>query len=225
MEVSGGGGGIVSQPRVRTAALAAGALGSPLGGRPSSPLNPAAGAGGVGAAMACGDGISPEGPLAINKRHAYRAVLAPLKVPEMYGAVTALAPSGRSCVPAGADGGGAYSPKRQRTPTGFQFGVSPKHAAFAVPTLVVASNPLKPLVAARCHPRQRRAAEHRRRAGVAGNRVARHGGRLAADTSANATGTEEAGLRRRRRRRQNATSSPSSHSNRPSSTPAPPTTR
>ena len=99
--------------------------------------------------MACGDGISPEGPLAINKRHAYRAVLAPLKVPEMYGAVTALAPSGRSCVPACADGGGTYSPKRQRTPTGFQFGVSPKHAAgaaaFAVPTLVVASNPLKPL--------------------------------------------------------------------------------
>ena len=150
MEVSGGGGGgVVSQPRVRTASLAAGALGSPLGGRPSSPLNPAAGAGGGGAAMACGDGISPEGPLAINKRHAYRAVLAPLKVPEMYGAVTALAPSGRSCVPACADGGGTYSPKRQRTPTGFQFGVSPKHAAtaaaFAVPTLVVASNPLKPL--------------------------------------------------------------------------------
>ena len=107
---------------------------------------PRRGAGGGGAAMACGDGISPEGPLAINKRHAYRAVLAPLKVPEMYGAVTALAPSGRSCVPACADGGGAYSPKRQRTPTGFQFGVSPKHAAaFAVPTLVVASNPLKPL--------------------------------------------------------------------------------
>ena len=69
-------------------------------------------------------------------------MLALLKVPEMYGAVTALAPSGRSCGMACATAAAPLEAPAHLT--GFQFGVSPKHAAaaaaFAVPTLVVASN-------------------------------------------------------------------------------------